>query len=88
MLVCGGLALVIYDSITFGPNNESPHYYDFKNYLFLQRTWWERVTFDLVIIYILRLLSVSVSLWPNFRNSPQIWVDTTLPSSQCSWFRI
>jgi len=53
VLVIGGLALFIYDSITFNTKNE---YYDFDKLMFERRTWWERVTFDFVFIYLPRLL--------------------------------
>ena len=85
MLVIGGLALFIYDSITFNTKNE---YYDFDKLMFERRTWWERVTFDFVFIYLPRLLFRWASWLLNFPNTPQIWTNTILLSSPCSSFRI
>lgn len=50
ILVMGGLLLVIYDSITFGPEQISEYDYEVNNTFYLRRRWWERITFDLVMV--------------------------------------
>lgn len=48
ILVIGGVMLVIYDSIQFGSDQISEYDYQVNNIFYLNRKWWERVTFDLV----------------------------------------
>lgn len=48
MLVVLGVAMVIFDTLRFDPAYLSPHDRDVNNTFYFGRTWWERLTFDLV----------------------------------------
>ena len=58
MLVVLGVAMVFIDTIRFDPAYLTPHDYDVNNTFYFSRTWWERLTFDVVMLKIFRVLSL------------------------------
>jgi hypothetical protein len=42
--------LVAYDTITFNAGQISDYDYQVNNTFYLNRKWWERITFDMVLM--------------------------------------
>ena len=54
MLVVLGVVLVIVDTLRFDPAYLTPHDQDVNNTFYFSRTWWERITFDIVLLMLCR----------------------------------
>lgn len=58
ILVIGGVILMLYDTCTYGYQQQITDYdYGVANTFYLGRKWWERMAFDLVLYSLLRCLS-------------------------------
>jgi hypothetical protein len=54
MFVVIGIMLVLTDTLKFNPEYLSPDDYTVNNTFYYKRTWWERITFDLVRLILFR----------------------------------